>query len=46
MSSVIKTCQNDFGLNLCIVPLMSLIVIISENGLVRSYKKRSKVCYH
>ena len=25
---------------------MSHIVVISENGLVRSYKKRSKVCYH
>ena len=42
MSSVIQTCQNDLGLNLCVVPSISCIATISENGLVRSYKERSK----
>ena len=42
MSLVMRTCQNDLGLNLCVVPPMSHVVTISENGLVRSYKERSK----
>ena len=42
MSLVMQTCQNDLGLNLCVVPPMSYVVAMSENGLVRSYKKRSK----
>ena len=41
-SSVMQTCQNDLGLNLYVVPPTSCIVTISEDGLVRSYKKRSK----
>ena len=46
MSSVIRTCQNDLGLNLCVVPPTSRMVAISEIGLVRSYKERSKVRHH
>ena len=42
MSLMIQTCQNNLGLNLCIIPPMSYVVTISEDGLVRSYKKRSK----
>jgi len=41
-----QTCWNDLSLNLCIVSPMSCIVAISENSLVRSYKKRSKVHCH
>ena len=44
MSLVMQTCQNDLGLNLCVVPPTSRIVAISEIDLVRSYKERSKVC--
>jgi len=40
------TCWNDFDLNLCVVPPMSHMVAILEDGLIRSYKERSKVhCY-
>ena len=46
MSSVMWTCQNDLGLNLCVVPPTSHMVTISENGLVRSCKERGKVCHH
>ena len=46
ISLVMQTCQNDLGLNLCVVPLTSHMVTISENGLVRSCKKRGKVCRH
>ena len=46
MSLVMQTCQNDLGLNLYVVPLTSCMVAISENGLVRSCKERSKArCY-
>jgi len=46
ISLVIWTYQNDLGLNLYIVPPISCVVTISENGLVRSYKERSKAyCY-
>jgi len=41
MSLVMWTCQNDLGLNLCVVPLTSHMVTISENGFVRSCKERS-----
>jgi len=37
---------NDFGLNWCIMPPMSYIVVISEDGLIRSYKERSEVYYY
>ena len=37
-----QTYWNNLGLNLCIVPPTSYVVTISENGLVRSYKERSK----
>ena len=30
-----QTCRNDLGLNLCVVPFMSHIVTISEDGLIR-----------
>jgi len=40
-----QTCQNDLGLNLCIIPLTSYMVTISENSLVRSCKERGKACY-
>ena len=46
MSSMMQTCQNNLGLNLCVVPPMSHIVTISEDSLVRSYKERSKVHCH
>jgi len=46
MSSMMWTCQNDLGLNLCVVPLTSCVVAILEIGLVRSYKERSKVHHH
>jgi len=46
MSSVMWTCQNDLGLNLCVVPPTSHMVTISEIGLVRSYKEGSKACHH
>ena len=46
MSSVMQTCQNDLGLNLCVVPPTSRVVAISEIGLVRSYKEGSKACHH
>ena len=42
MSLVMWICWNDLGLNLCVVPPMSYVATISENGLVRSYKERSK----
>ena len=46
MSSVMQTCWNDLGLNLYIVSPMSCMVTILKDGLVKSYKKRSKVyCY-
>ena len=38
-----QTCQNDLGLNLCVVPPTSYMVAISEIDLVKSYKERSKV---
>ena len=31
--------SNNFGFDLCVVPLMSYIVAILEDDLVRSYKK-------
>ena len=37
------TCQNDLGLNLCVVPPISCMVAISKDGLIRSYKKRKEV---
>jgi len=37
-----QTCWNDLGLNLYIVPPMSHVVTILEDGLVRSYKKGVK----
>ena len=46
MSLVMQTCQNDLGLNLCVVPPTNCIVAISEIGLVRSYKEGSKACHH
>ena len=46
ISSVMQTCQNDLGLNLCVVPPTSCVVAISEIGLVRSYKERIKACHH
>ena len=30
-----QTCQNDLGLNLCVMPPTSHMVAISENGLIR-----------
>ena len=42
MSSVMWTYQNDLGLNLCVVPSISHMVAISKDGLIRSYKERSK----
>jgi len=46
MSLVMWTCWNNLSLNLYVVPPISHMVIISENGLVRSYKERSKAyCY-
>ena len=46
MSLVMQTCQNDLGLNLCVVSPTSRVVTISEIGLVRSYKERSKAHHH
>jgi len=46
MSSVMQTCQNDLGLNLCVVPPTSYMVAISGIGLVRSCKERGKVYHH
>ena len=46
MSLVMRTCQNDLSLNLCVVPPTSRMVGILEIGLVRSYKEGSKVHYH
>jgi len=46
MSLVMWTCQNNLGLNLCVVPSTSCMVAISEIGLVRSYKERSKAYHH
>ena len=46
MSLVIQTCQNNLGLNLCVVPPTSCMVTISENSLVRSCKEKSKVRCH
>ena len=40
-----QTCQNGLDLNLCVMSPTNYVVIILENGLVESYKKRSKV-YH
>jgi len=33
MSSVMQTCQNDLGLNLCVVPPTSCVIKIAEGGL-------------
>ena len=41
-----QTCQNDLGLNLCVVPPTSPMVAISENDLVRSCKERGKAHHH
>ena len=46
MSLVMQTCQNNLGLNLYIVPPISCMAAISENGLVRSCKERVKVHHH
>ena len=46
MSSVMQTCQNDLGLNLCVVPPTSCVVAISGIGLVKSCKERGKVRHH
>ena len=46
MSLVMRTCQNDLGLNLCVVPPTSYVVTISEFGLVRSYKEGGKARHH
>jgi len=46
MSSVMWTCQNNLGLNLCVVPPTSHVVAISEIGFVRSCKERGKVHHH
>jgi len=35
MSLVMQTCWNNLGLNLYVVPSMSCVVTISEDGLVR-----------
>ena len=40
------TGQNGLGLNLYVVPPTSCVVTISEDGLGRSCKERSKVHYH
>jgi len=36
------TCQNDLGLNLCVELLIDYIIAISENSLIRSYKRGVK----
>jgi len=46
ISSVMQTCQNDLGLNLCVVPPTSHVVTISEIGLGRSCKERGKAHYY
>jgi len=46
MSSVMWTCQNDLGLNLCVVPPTSRVVAISGIGLVRSCKERGTARHH
>ena len=46
MSSVMWTCQNDLGLNLCVVPPTSHMVTVSGIGLVRSCKERGKAHHH
>jgi len=46
MGLVIWTCQNDLGLNLYVVSPTSHVVTISVDGLVRSYKERSKAHCH
>ena len=46
MSSVMWTCQNDLGLNLCVVPPTTCVVAISEISLVRSCKERGKARHH
>jgi len=38
-----QTCQNNLGLNLCVMPPTSHVVAISENGLVRSCKESVKI---
>ena len=45
MSSVMWTCQNNLGLNLCVVPPTSHMVIISEDGLVRSLSQNELFTY-
>ena len=37
-----QTCQNNLGLNLYVVSSTRHVVTISEDGLIRSYKERSK----
>jgi len=46
MSLVIQTCWNNLGLNLCVMPPTSSVVAISDNDLIKSYKKKSKVYHH
>jgi len=46
MSLVMRTCQNDLGLNLYVVPPTSCMVAILEIGVVRSYKEGSKARHH
>jgi len=46
MSSVMWTCQNDLGLNLCVVSPTSHVVAVSGIGLVRSCKERGKAHHH
>ena len=46
MSSVMWTCQNDLGLNLYVMSPTSRMVVILENGLVRSCKEKGKACHH
>ena len=45
MSSVMWTCQNNLGLNLCVVPPTSHVVIISEDTLVRSLSQNKLLTY-
>ena len=45
MSLVMQTCWNDLSLNLYVVPPMSHMVAIPEDGLVRSYKRSKVYCY-
>jgi len=46
LSLVMQTCQNNLGLNLCVMPPTSCKVAISKNGLVRSCKERDKAHRH